>query len=140
MAAAGIPQMKTVDIALKELRQRVKGLNSITVTDRDGAMILQEPKSDEGIVSQRAAIMSTVFSMTTDHTEKIGCFGKVKTIMSTNTNNISLQANQGPLVIRLTAAKDANVAAMMELLPQIQKVLKTAEDVISNETEQNEED
>mmetsp|Transcript_44965 Transcript_44965/g.101179 ORF Transcript_44965/g.101179 Transcript_44965/m.101179 type:complete len:138 (-) Transcript_44965:58-471(-) len=129
-----MPKMNTVQLVLDKLRMLTSGLQNIVVTDRDGVVILQSPP--DGLESpDTEQLLTTIFSMTTDHTDKIKALAKVKMVISTYSHVISIQANQGPLVIRLAAEPGTNIAVLTELLPQIQKVLTTVEAVIASETE-----
>merc|ERR1712083_482688 len=110
------------------------GLRSITVTDRDGIVVLQAPETSAG--DQNAEqILTTIFSLTTEQTSKIQELGQANFIMTMYDNCMCLQANHLPLVIRMTASKTANAGALIELLPQVQAMLGPTKDVVTRETE-----
>uniref|UniRef100_A0A7S2PRG0 Roadblock/LAMTOR2 domain-containing protein n=1 Tax=Zooxanthella nutricula TaxID=1333877 RepID=A0A7S2PRG0_9DINO len=126
----------TVQTALTQLckQNNSNGLRSITVTDRDGIVVLRAPES---VIDDQNAdqILTTIFSLTTEQTSKIQELGQANFIMTMYDNCICLQANHLPLVIRMIAAKGANAGALIELLPQVKAVLGPTKDVITRETE-----
>mmetsp|Transcript_120491 Transcript_120491/g.236824 ORF Transcript_120491/g.236824 Transcript_120491/m.236824 type:complete len:134 (+) Transcript_120491:109-510(+) len=124
----------TVQTALTQLCRQTEGLRSITVTDRDGIVVLRAPES---VVDDQNAdqILTTIFSLTTEQTSKIQELGSANFIMTMYDNCMCLQANDFPLVIRMIAAKTANAGALIELLPQVKAVLGPTKEVISRETD-----
>merc|ERR1712217_254600 len=110
------PGIVTVQTALTQLCKQTEGLRSITVTDRDGIVVLQAPETAAG--DQNAEqILTTIFSLTTEQTSKIQELGQANFIMTMYDNCMCLQANHLPLVIRMTATKTTNAGALIELLP-----------------------
>merc|ERR1712151_1196236 len=131
MSGSGIV---TVQTALTRLCKQTEGLKSITVTDRDGIVVLQAPETAAG--DQNAEqILTTIFSLTTEQTSKIQELGQANFIMTMYDNCMCLQANHLPLAIRMIAAKTANAGALIELLPQVQAMLGPTKDVVTRETE-----
>merc|ERR1712217_747382 len=117
-----------------QLCKQTEGLRSITVTDRDGIVILTAPHSV--IDDQRAdQLLTTIFSLTTDQTSKIQELGQANFIMTVFDNCTCLQANHLPLVIRMIVKHTANKGALIELLPQVKAMLGPTQDVITRETE-----
>merc|ERR1712048_605897 len=109
------------------------GLRSITVTDRDGIVVLRAPES---VIDDQNAdqVLTTIFSLTTEQTSKIQELGQANFIMTMYDNCMCLQANHLPLVIRMIAAKTANAGSLIELLPQVKAMLGPTREVISKET------
>merc|ERR1719343_1879899 len=107
------PGINTVHTALTQLCKQIEGLRSITVTDRDGVVVLRAP---DAIVDEDKAeqILTTVFSLTTEQTSKIQELGQANFIMTMYDNCICLQANH---------------------LPQVKAMLGPTKDVITRETD-----
>eukprot|EP00933_Yihiella_yeosuensis_P010966 TRINITY_DN117893_c0_g1_i1.p1 TRINITY_DN117893_c0_g1~~TRINITY_DN117893_c0_g1_i1.p1 ORF type:complete len:134 (-),score=27.59 TRINITY_DN117893_c0_g1_i1:133-534(-) len=127
------PGIVTVQTALTQLCRQTEGLRSITVTDRDGIIVLRAPA--ELIDDQNAEqILTTIFSLTTEQTSKIEDLGQANFIMAMYDNCMCLQANHLPLVIRMMAEKNANAGALIELLPQVKAMLGPTNDAITRET------
>merc|ERR1719215_692048 len=124
----------TAQVALTALCKHTDGLLSITVTDRDGIVVLRAPESviDDQNSEQ---ILTTIFSLTTEQTSKVEELGQANFIMTMYDTCMCLQANHLPLVIRMIADKTANAGALIELLPQVKAVLGPTKDVIARETD-----
>uniref|UniRef100_A0A7S1FCY4 Roadblock/LAMTOR2 domain-containing protein n=1 Tax=Noctiluca scintillans TaxID=2966 RepID=A0A7S1FCY4_NOCSC len=131
MSGTGIT---TVQSALTQLCKQTEGLRSITVTDRDGIVVLQAPESliDDQNADQ---ILTTIFSLTTEQTSKVHELGQANFIMTMYDQVMCLQANHLPLVIRMIAEKQTNAGALIELLPQVKAMLGPTKEVIHKETE-----
>mmetsp|Transcript_150189 Transcript_150189/g.273423 ORF Transcript_150189/g.273423 Transcript_150189/m.273423 type:complete len:134 (-) Transcript_150189:71-472(-) len=131
MSGTGIT---TVQTALTQLCKQTEGLRSISVTDRDGIVVLRAP--DVGPEDQNTEqILTTIFSLTTEQTSKIHELGQANFIMTMYDGCMCLQANHLPLVIRMIAARTANAGALIELLPQVKAMLGPTKDVILRETD-----
>merc|ERR1712151_593370 len=131
MSGSGIV---TVQTAITQLCKQTEGLKSITVTDRDGIVVLQAPETAAG--DQNAEqILTTIFSLTTEQTAKIQELGQANFIMTMYDHCICLQANHLPLVIRMIAAKNANAGALIDLLPHVKAVLGPTKEVIIQATD-----
>eukprot|EP00930_Biecheleria_cincta_P002299 TRINITY_DN103314_c0_g1_i1.p1 TRINITY_DN103314_c0_g1~~TRINITY_DN103314_c0_g1_i1.p1 ORF type:complete len:148 (-),score=25.50 TRINITY_DN103314_c0_g1_i1:5-406(-) len=128
-----MPGIVTVQTALNQLCRQTDGLRSITVTDRDGILVLRAPDSviDDPTAEQ---ILTTIFSLTTEQTSKIDELGQANFIMTMYDNCMCLQANHLPLVIRMMADKDANMGALTELLPHLKAMLGPTKNAITRET------
>eukprot|EP00927_Polykrikos_kofoidii_P054096 TRINITY_DN48577_c0_g1_i1.p1 TRINITY_DN48577_c0_g1~~TRINITY_DN48577_c0_g1_i1.p1 ORF type:complete len:138 (-),score=16.61 TRINITY_DN48577_c0_g1_i1:250-663(-) len=124
-----------VQTALTDLCKNSAGLRSITVTDRDGVVVLRAPESLPANDDQTAdQILTTIFSLTTEQTTKIPEIGQASFIMSFFDNCMCLQANYLPLVIRIIADKTANAGALIEMLQHVKALLGPTRGVIMRGT------
>ncbi|CAK0876070.1 unnamed protein product, partial [Prorocentrum cordatum] len=127
--AAGVV---TVQGALTQLCRQTEGLRSITVTDRDGVVVLRAPESviDDQNSEQ---ILTTIFSLTTEQTSKIQELGQANFIMTMYDSCMCLQANHLPLVIRMIASTNANAGALIDMLPHVKSLLESTKEAIAQE-------
>mmetsp|Transcript_45150 Transcript_45150/g.97993 ORF Transcript_45150/g.97993 Transcript_45150/m.97993 type:complete len:132 (+) Transcript_45150:40-435(+) len=124
----------TIQPYLSALCDRVAGLQTIIVTDRDGVVILRAP--EQAIDDHRnEQIMTTIFSLTTDQTSKIKALGQANHILTFYDTCICLQANHLPLVITLKASLTANPGELLDLLPDLKKALDITRSTILRETD-----
>eukprot|EP00929_Paragymnodinium_shiwhaense_P076808 TRINITY_DN39540_c0_g1_i1.p3 TRINITY_DN39540_c0_g1~~TRINITY_DN39540_c0_g1_i1.p3 ORF type:complete len:141 (-),score=36.33 TRINITY_DN39540_c0_g1_i1:178-600(-) len=136
MASAGIPPIVTVQTALNQLVDKSVGLTSISISDADGIVLLNSPEApggEENKTQERDMIQTMVFSIGSEQATKIS-LGKAKFVTAKYNDCIMIQANDEPVIIRLVAAKDANMGAMIELLPQIAELLGPLREVVKRET------
>lgn len=133
-AMAGATGIINVQMALTQLCERTEGLTSITVTDRDGVVVLKAPPAaDEDPNAEQ--ILTTIFSLTTEQTSKIEELGAANFIMTRYDDCMCIQCNLHPLVIRIIAEAEANGGALIELLPQVKAILGRTRDIINGETD-----
>ncbi|CAK0876068.1 unnamed protein product, partial [Prorocentrum cordatum] len=126
------PGVVTVQGALTQLCRQTEGLRSITVTDRDGVVVLRAPESviDDQNSEQ---ILTTIFSLTTEQTSKIQELGQANFIMTMYDSCMCLQANHLPLVIRMIASTNANAGALIDMLPHVKSLLESTKEAIAQE-------
>jgi len=125
----------TIQSYLNSVCEKTPGLKTIVVTDRDGVEVLRAPHS---IIenSHNEQIMTTIFSLTTDQTQKIQVLGVPSYILTCYDDCSCLQVNHLPLVITLTLEeKDTNIGRMIDLLPDIKGALDVTKDIIARETD-----
>ena len=76
------------------LCEKVEGLSSIVVTDRDGVAILRAPalnNANEESTLQREQILTTIFSLTTEQTSKVKMLGSTNHIITMHDSCMILQ-------------------------------------------------
>ncbi|OXU30179.1 ragulator complex protein LAMTOR3-A [Nasonia vitripennis] len=106
---------------LHGLLNRVEGLHSILITDRDGvpAVFVANEKAPE--LAMRASFLST-FGMATDQGSKLG-LGKNNTIICMYSSYQVVQMNKLPLVVSFIASHDCNTGHILDLEKKIDPVL-----------------
>ncbi|CAG8622662.1 1484_t:CDS:2 [Diversispora eburnea] len=115
-----------IQIYFDKLLLRIDGLKVITVTDRDGVILIKSELKD---FSDRVfePTLSTTFSVVNDQASKLG-LKKNKFIISVYENHQVVHFNNAPLIITLVADSTANTGMLLNLGDE----LKDVTDVIAS--------
>ncbi|CAJ1378293.1 unnamed protein product [Effrenium voratum] len=127
-----LPTIVTVQTALDQFRKQTAGVRCITVTDRDGVVVLRAPESDDNTSS---GVLTTIFSLLNVQSEKVKSLGSMNTVLSTFKEAYLLQIGMEVLVISIIADRDANIGAIMALTPSLKELLQPTQHAVKRETE-----
>ncbi|XP_058795762.1 ragulator complex protein LAMTOR3-A [Phymastichus coffea] len=110
------------------LLNRVEGLHSILITDRDGvpAVYVANDKAPE--LAMRASFLST-FGMATDQGSKLG-LGKNNTVICMYSSYQVVQMNKLPLVVSFIASHNCNTGQILDLEKKIDPVLSQLKNAV----------
>ncbi|KAG9291626.1 hypothetical protein G9A89_022045 [Geosiphon pyriformis] len=119
---------------IDKLLSRVDGLKAITVTDREGVILLkaicpeEESSTFKGIFETQPALLSTTFAVVSDQASKLG-LKKNRSIVSVFGSHQIVQFNHTPLVTTLVGDSNANTGVLLDLndeLKEMTEVIATA--------------
>jgi hypothetical protein len=119
----------TLNQRLDLIRESVKGIDSIVVTDRDGVEVVCSPFDAllDREKRQNTQIISTIFTLTHEQCSKLEEFGQAKYVLSEfGESKVMLQANNPPLVITIDADRRSVSDA------QLLDVARLARDEVKN--------
>lgn len=129
--------MAAIQEFIDSLPDRVEGIKSILITDRDGVVVLRgRPGEMVDSDCQGEQILTTIFSMTTDQCGKLGTMGVTDKVTLMHDDCVVVQANHGSLVITTKASEDSDVDQLHRLIEELKKVLDPVKDVIDGEMEE----
>ncbi|BFZ02662.1 hypothetical protein BsWGS_05701 [Bradybaena similaris] len=120
-----IEELKTY---LFKLMGTVEGLHAITITDRDGVVILKVADQMAPDTALRPAFLS-VFGVMTEQASKMG-MGSNKRIINYYDRYQTVQVNNHPLLLHFIADRNANTGLILELENSLEDVLKDISKVV----------
>ncbi|BFZ02663.1 hypothetical protein BsWGS_05702 [Bradybaena similaris] len=106
----------------------VEGLHAITITDRDGVVILKVADQMAPDTALRPAFLS-VFGVMTEQASKMG-MGSNKRIINYYDRYQTVQVNNHPLLLHFIADRNANTGLILELENSLEDVLKDISKVV----------
>ncbi|GAB6018844.1 hypothetical protein CHUAL_000505 [Chamberlinius hualienensis] len=114
--------------SLYQLIQRIPGLRSIVITDRDGVPILKVTTEGTPELAIRPAFLST-FGMATDQASKMG-LGRNRSIICSYSSYQVVQFNKLPLMVTLIATSAANTGVLLGLEPELDPILEDLNGIV----------
>ncbi|KAJ8680676.1 hypothetical protein QAD02_016463 [Eretmocerus hayati] len=115
---------------LQSLLDKVEGLHSILITDRDGVPAAYAANEKAPDLAMRASFLST-FGMATDQGSKLG-LGKNNTIICMYSSYQVVQMNKLPLVISFIASHDCNTGQILDLEKKLDPVLSQLKSAVAD--------
>merc|ERR1712060_479254 len=109
----------------ESMLQELPGLKAMLVCDTEGVILLRAGNADEAALQR----MSATFAQTTEHAHKLG-LGKNQHMTAFYENSVVVHANRAPLVLTLLADADANVALLLDALPQLVNALEPLQQLV----------
>ncbi|CAI2174170.1 213_t:CDS:2 [Funneliformis geosporum] len=110
--------------------EKIDGLKAVTVTDRDGVILIKSVSND---VSQRVLepALSTTFAVISDQASKLG-LKKNKSIVSLFGIFQIVQFNHTPLITTLVADSDSNTGVLLDLGDELKEITDVIASALSD--------
>jgi len=109
-----------VQVYLRKIIERVNGLQTILVTDRDGVTLINANQSF--IEDPSDSSLAATFSVCSEQASKLK-MGKNKSITTFFDNKIFIHVNHLPLVISFIADKNVNVGVIQAFVGDVKRAL-----------------
>jgi len=122
---------KTLQDYFQTLLDRVPGLRTIVVSDRDGVNMAQVSKSEGPQVDSFAS----VFSVAADQSAKLG-MGKTGVITSFFTDRVVVHVNHLPLIVSFVGEPNVNIGLIYELIPELKASLDPLQNSVVTMTDE----
>ncbi|XP_037031265.1 ragulator complex protein LAMTOR3 homolog [Bradysia coprophila] len=103
------------------LMQKIVGLQSVLVTDRDGIPLIRVANEHAPELAMKPSFLST-FTMATDQSSKLG-LGRNQTIICMYSNYQVVQMNKLPLIVTFIGSETCNTGHILALESQIDNYL-----------------